>query len=700
MKVAKYNEYLYDDIGNTYERKNVYLKELVRMQDKIDLEKDPTTKKKLEDEQKQFIKNKANHPYQKRLADFKTAEKAFRKTLSEEKKTFKDRLKNVSDPKLKKLKVDLFVAQKEVVFYKKYTELSYDAVLHYKNAELITLQMGEIIKHLETNLAELTTAKEKLKQVSSEDNAKAKEKVSTIKKAAKEQCEARLKELKTKQNEGLISAKAYDNGKKQLKAELDTKLELESYTIPKKGLKELIKSKTYEVKKVTKQKLIILQDNQSNIRRITPEETEQQVPFYSYVGCLIPGLGQLLNKQYMKMLLFLIGTLFIYFVAIPYALGYGNYQGNGIEGLVNLAAGGPKLHKSLMYMIEGIIALCLIIFAAAIYILNFIDVYKVQKNAQKGIRPKNWFESKRTILEEGFPYLVSLPTLVVLVFIVIVPMATAVLLSFTNMDPKNQSKFSWVGFSNYMTIIKGEGMAGSVFWHIFGWTLVWTAVATTLAILLGFFLALLANNERIRGKAFFRTVFLLPWAVPAFITIMFFSIMLSREGILTQVINNLTGLSLDVKNDPFLTRVTLIMIQGWLGSSYVFLLSTGVLQAIPGDLYEAAQIDGATAWQKLKKITLPMVLFQTAPLLVGQYTFNFNNFSIIYLFNGGGPFNPKVYGNLAGSSDILISYIYKLTMDNQQQAVGAAITIVISLGLMFFAYLGFKNSKAFKEERL
>ena len=92
------------------------------------------------------------------------------------------------------------------------------------------------------------------------------------------------------------------------------------------------------------------------------------------------------------------------------------------------------------------------------------------------------------------------------------------------------------------------------------------------------------------------------------------------------------GIPIEVKNDPFLSRVAIIMIQGWLGSAYVFVLSTGVLQGIPSDLYEAAQIDGATAWQKLRRITLPLVLFQTAPLLVGQYTFNFNNFSIISYF--------------------------------------------------------------------
>jgi len=296
--------------------------------------------------------------------------------------------------------------------------------------------------------------------------------------------------------------------------------------------------------------------------------------------------------------------------------------------------------------------------------------------------------------------MVSLPALVVTVFIVIVPITTAILLSFTNMDPKHQNKFQWIGFDNYKLIALGEGIAGQAFWLILAWTIVWTLVATSLAIFIGFVLALLVNQERVKFKSVFRAVYLLPWAVPAFITIMFFSIMLSPDGALTGILNDLTGMRVEVKNNPTLSRIALICLQGWLGSSYVFLLSTGVLQAIPGDLYEAAQIDGATTWQKLRKITLPIVLFQTAPLLVGQYTFNFNHFSIIYLFNTGGPFNPSEYGNLAGTTDLLISYIYKLTMNNQYQAIGAAITIVISLGLMLFAFIGFKNSKAFKEEKL
>ena len=130
----------------------------------------------------------------------------------------------------------------------------------------------------------------------------------------------------------------------------------------------------------------------------------------------------------------------------------------------------------------------------------------------------------------------------------------------------------------------------------------------------------------------------------------------------------------------------------------MFLLSTGVLQSINKELYEAADIDGATSFKKLSKITIPLVLFQTAPLLVGQYTFNFNNFSIIWLFNNGGPFNPSVYGNLAGSTDLLISYIYKLTLENQYQALGAAITMIVSIALIIIAYIGYRNTEVFKKE--
>ncbi len=113
-----------------------------------------------------------------------------------------------------------------------------------------------------------------------------------------------------------------------------------------------------------------------------------------------------------------------------------------------------------------------------------------------------------------------------------------------------------------------------------------------------------------------------------------------------------------------------------LGFPFVFAMTTGVLQAIPDDLYEAATMDGASAFTRLRTITLPLVLYAIAPIIITQYTFNFNNFNIIYLFNNGG---PAVAGSNAGGTDILVSWIYKLTMSSSQYAIAATITILLSI---------------------
>jgi len=696
--LGKFNRYLYDEIGREYERKNLYLAELAEIDELLhNRDKDKTHLRK---KRRELITGRDKHPYIVQLKELSRREREFKNRLKSEVNSFSRTLSGELDRNERKLKLRLFSSERTADFYRDHKDISYDAEFDYRKAELERTQLPGILDNIKKIKDELIELENLKRAADPSQEALKKSEYESFKVTQKKTVKEEIARIKMLRKEGTISRKAEANLIREAKQKSKNSVKLKELEIPTKGIADQLKSKNIELRNSTKQSLKILKSDIADLRKVTPVEVEKTKPIISYATVLLPGLGQALNGQLGKMAVMIFGSLFIYLIAIPYALGFGNYQGEGVAGLISLAEGGARIDKSLIFMIEGVVSIFLLLLAALVVYISFSDVYRVETGKIKGVRPKTWFENKKSLLEEGFPYVTSLPAMIIILFIVLVPVITTFLLSFTNMDPQHQSKFSWVGIQNYRLIALGEGLAGSVFWLILVWTLIWTFAATTLAILIGFFMALLVNNERVKGKRFFRTIYILPWAVPAFITIMYFSIMTAPGGSITEILAGIFNTRIEIKNNTFLTRTALILIQGWLGSAYVFLLTTGVLQSIPSDLYEAAEIDGATAWDRMIRITVPLVLFQISPLLVTQYTFNFNNFSVIFLFNEGGPFNPQLYGNLAGSSDLLISYIYKLAMMNQYQAIGAAITIFISLGLMVFAYLGFRNSKGFKEGRL
>ncbi len=665
---------LKDDIGNLHERKNLYLKDLA--------------------DGKQV--DKKTHPYNKKLDHYHEKENAFLNQLKVDAKRYAASLND--EKNIKSIKVRLYKAEEKLKFYQPYVPLTYDAQLETEIALHELRYLPDIVKNDEALRKSLAEKQKELSTIDETKRAEILQSIDEFKSQRQKELNEEIAALKEKKKQGVISSKALHNEVKIQKRKAKEDIVANSYNDPKKSLEDEIKNIKHHLKIDPEIQLNVMSLDISDTRRKTPVEVDKRFPIVSLLTVLFPGVGQLFNRQFVKGIFFLLSSLFIYLVAIPYFLGYGNFQGNGIFGLITLAKGGMKIDRSIIFLIEGVIAIALMSIAIILFILSFKDVRTVEKNRMVGIRHRNWFETRQGIEREGFPYLVSVPAYLVIIFIVLVPIMTTILISFTNLDPRHQNKFVWIGLKNYALILKGEGIAGGAFWLILWWTIIWTICATTLAIVIGFVLSLIVNQERIKGKGFFRTIYLLPWAVPAFITIMFFSLMLANNGPMTEFINSIFGSSIDIKSNPTLTRIALILIQGWLGSSYIFLLSTGILQGIPKDLYEAAEIDGAKGIRKTLHITIPLVLFQTAPLLIGQYTFNFNNFSIIHLFNGGGPFLPSKYGNLAGASDLLISYIFKLTITNKYQAIGAAITVFISLVLMFISYLGFRRTNAFKED--
>ncbi|MCY8106112.1 maltodextrin ABC transporter permease MdxF [Bacillus mojavensis] len=416
---------------------------------------------------------------------------------------------------------------------------------------------------------------------------------------------------------------------------------------------------------------------------------------------IIPGLGQFANHQFSKGTLFLVITgLFVFELCV--------FGIQALTGLITLGSVPGKDH-SLFMLIEGTLQLIVTLMFLMFYIFNIYDSRKTAAMKAAGLKVNT---TARDIIchagDKGFPYLFTLPAYIMMVFVIIFPVLVTLFVALTNYDfyhiPPN-SLIDWVGFKNFLNIFL-LGSYRETFVNVLGWTIIWTICATTLQIILGIVTALFVNQDFIKGKRIYRMIFLFPWAVPAFITIMSFSNMFNDSvgAMNAQVIpllNHLPFVELPAiawKTDPFWTKTALIMIQTWLGFPYIYVMVTGVLQAIPGELYEAAKIDGATFFQRFQHITFPMILFATAPVMITQYTFNFNNFSIIYLFNEGGPGSA---GAGAGSTDILISWIYKLTTGTSPQySVAAAVTLLISFIVIGISLIAFKKSNAFGNEEV
>lgn len=428
--------------------------------------------------------------------------------------------------------------------------------------------------------------------------------------------------------------------------------------------------------------------------------TTQQQPRKALLLSLIPGLGQIYNKQKAKGAIFLGVTILflIYFFAIA-APELGN--------LITLGEV-PGRDNSLFMLIRGAFHFILVIVYFIFYALNLKDAYTIAKRWNNYYPvPTTFKDMLKGIYANGFPYLLIIPSYIAMTFAIIFPVLVTLLIAFTNYDFQHlppTKLLDWVGVTNFTNIWRLSTFR-SAFGAVLGWTIIWALTASTVQIVIGIFTAIIANQPFIKGKRIFGVIFLLPWAVPAFITILTFSNMFNDSigaintqviPLLGKVLPFLNGHLIPWKTDPTWTKVALIMMQGWLGFPYIYVLTLGILQSIPNDLYEAAYIDGANAWQKFRNITFPMILAVAAPTLISQYTFNFNNFSIMYLFNDGG---PGTVGGGAGSTDILISWIYRLTTGAAPQySMAAAVTLIISLIVISISMIAFKKLHAFDME--
>lgn len=253
--------------------------------------------------------------------------------------------------------------------------------------------------------------------------------------------------------------------------------------------------------------------------------------------------------------------------------------------------------------------------------------------------------------------------------------------------------YVFVGFDNFVRAFTDGGLAGDLL-QVTLWTFAFAALSVLISFGLGLFFAIVYNDERLKGRKIIRTLLILPYAFPAFMSALLWRGMLNSEfGVINELF--FFGANIGWLSDPWLAKFAVLFVNVWLSYPYWFLVSTGALQSLPGETLEAATIDGAGRWRKFTNITLPLLLVSTAPLAISSFAFSFNNFTIIYMLTEGGPGFVNSPSRL-GATDILISAIYKIS------GVSGGVAdygMASALSIMVFIVIGIISALAFRQTR-
>ncbi len=429
-----------------------------------------------------------------------------------------------------------------------------------------------------------------------------------------------------------------------------------------------------------------------------------------WASCLIMGLGNLFAGQVLKGLLFLaIEAAFITYMVIPKG---------GLHWLSLLPSLGDTpdqkvwIEEDMVYKtVQGDRSQLILLYAVATMVIvgAFIVCWRASVRSgylglalkKAGKKRNSFLDDVKSLFDENIhKLLMALPFMFLLVF-TIIPLFYMMLMAFTNYSKVDEHLllFDWVGLKNFAEILNSGSTIGRQFWDVLSWTLTWAFFATFLNFFLGTFMALIINRRTTRLKGLWRTVLSLTIAIPQFVSLLVIRTMFQDEGIVNTTLQAM-GFLAKGETLPFFTNVTwarvlIIVINLWVGIPYTVMQVTGILQNIPAEQYEAARIDGANVVQQFMNITLPYMIFVLTPYIITSFTGNINNFNIIYLLSGG---NPTSVGDSAGQTDLLVTWLYKLSVDKQQYNMGAVIGILTFVVLAAVSLITYRNSGSYKDE--
>lgn len=422
----------------------------------------------------------------------------------------------------------------------------------------------------------------------------------------------------------------------------------------------------------------------------------------------IMGLGSLLRGQIVKGLCFLaVQVLYILYMIRSGAYYLGMLSTLGENSQIKVWDEAKQIYRmqtgdnSMLLLLFGVGVVLLSIIMFCLYVWQTKIAYENECLIKQGKKPNNFREDFRDMFDKKYSATILFLPLGLTFLFTVVPLIFMVLMAFTNFDKNHQppgNLFTWIGLSNFKSVFGGNPMWASTFTKLLIWTIIWAIFATFINYLLGMLLAILINKKNVKLKKMWRTIFVMTIAVPQFVSLMLMSKLLHDEGALNIFLKQVFHIkdAVPFLTDPLIAKITVIAVNIWVGVPYSMLITSGVLMNIPEDLYEAGRLDGATPRQQFFYITLPYMLHITAPYLITQFVGNINNFNVIFLLSGGGPLSLNLYQ--AGETDLLVTWLYKLTVTEQNYALASTIGILIFVIVSVISLIVYNNVAAVKQE--
>lgn len=441
----------------------------------------------------------------------------------------------------------------------------------------------------------------------------------------------------------------------------------------------------------------------------------------------ILGAGNFYHKQWIKGSIYLIlQILFVLFMVLCPEVNHTPY---GYKALINLKLAGnetqgfdPATGKMLqpddskLFLLFGLITIAIIILYIILWLSSIKSSYKADQDVKKGLKPTTFVEDCKALLDSRFHILMLTPTCLAALVFSLLPTIFMICMAFSTynvleMNAIPTTLFHWNGVKNFAYMFTGQSRLGAEikarFFPVLGWTFIWAILATFSCYFGGIILAILINKKGIKGKKVFRTIFILTIAIPQFISLLAMRNLLSDNGPVNQMLISwgwikspmaFLGNHVQVSpSDPYVAKLMVVLINMWLGIPYTMLMTSGILMNIPADLYEAGRVDGASNVKMFFKITLPYVIFVTTPYLISSFVGNINSFNTIFLLTGGGP-SVTTGSFVAGETDLLVTWLYKLTIDNGDYNTGAVVGILTFIITATITLITYRRSKAYNEE--